>query len=65
MTGTTNKFGINKADHRTFGGELTSFDFDGHHTMATMASKILKDYTFDMQRKRDIEARERNKNYGK
>lgn len=65
MTGTTNRYGIYEVDHRTFGGELTLFDFEEHHTMTTMANKIMRDYAFDMQRKKDIEARERNKQYGK
>lgn len=65
MTGTTNRYGIYEADHRTFGGELSLFDFEGHNTMTTMANKIMKDYAFDMQRKKDIEARERNRTYGK
>lgn len=65
MTGTTNKYGIYEVDHRTFGGELTLFDFEGHHTMATMANKIIRDYAFDMQRKKDIELRERNRTYEK
>lgn len=65
MTGTTNRYGIYEVDHRTFGGELTLFDFEGHHTMTTMANKIMKDYAFDIQRKKDIEARERNSTYDK
>lgn len=65
MTGTTNRYGIYEVDHRTFGGELTLFDFEGHQTMVTMANKIMRDHAFDMQRKRDIEALERNKQYGK
>lgn len=65
MTGTTNRYGIYEVDHRTFGGELTLFDFEGHHTMVTMANKIMRDYTFDLQRKKDIEARERNRTYDK
>ena len=65
MTGKTNKYGIYKVDHRTFGGELTLFDFEGHHTMVTMANKIMKDKAFDMQRKKDIDIRERNRTYGK
>lgn len=65
MTGTINRYGIYEVDHKTFGGELTLFDFEGHHTMTTMANKIMKDYAFDIQRKKDIEARERNRNYDK
>lgn len=63
MTGITNRYEIYEADHRTFGGELTLFDFEGHHTITTMANKIMKDYAFDIQRKRDIDARERNRVY--
>lgn len=65
MTGTTNKYGIYEVDHRTFGGELTLFDFEGHYTMTTMTNKIIRDHTFDMQRKKDIELRERNRTYEK
>jgi len=65
MTGKTNKYGIYKVDRRTFGGEITLFDFEGHHTMTTMANKIMKDNAFDMQRKKDIDIRERNRTYGK
>lgn len=52
MTGTTNRYGIYKVDHKTFGVELTLFDFEGHHTMTTMANKIMRGYAFDMQRKK-------------
>ena len=34
-------------NHRTYGGELTSFDFEGHHTITSMASKIQRDFRFD------------------
>lgn len=34
-------------NHNTYGGELTSFDFEGHHTIASMASKIQRDFRFD------------------
>lgn len=36
-------------DHRTFGGELTLFDFEGHHTLASMAQKIARWESFDRQ----------------
>ena len=41
--------------HTTYGGELSSFDFDGHYTMATMAKKIFHDHLFDNQCKRNLE----------
>lgn len=34
-------------NHNTYGGELTSFDFEGHHTITSMASKIQRDFRFD------------------
>lgn len=36
-------------NHCTFGGELTLFDFEGHHTMSTMTKKIMRDFAFDKQ----------------
>lgn len=56
MTGTTNRYGIYEADHRTYGGELTSFDFEGHYTMAMIARKIMKDCSFDRQCEKNIKA---------
>ena len=34
-------------DHRTYGGELTEFDFEGHHNMCTMAKRIVEQLRFD------------------
>lgn len=34
-------------DHRTYGGEITLFDFEGHHTLSSMAEKIARDKRFD------------------
>lgn len=59
-----NKKRFYKADHTTYGGELSLFDFDGHHTMTTMASKLIKDNAFDKQCKRNIELRELNETRG-
>lgn len=50
-----------KIDHTTFGGTLSEFDFNGHHTMATMAQKIVSDFNFDKQCKRNLELKD-NKN---
>jgi hypothetical protein len=48
MTDTIMRTGYNYTpDHRTYGGELTQFDFEGHHTMATMSKSILKSWGID------------------
>ena len=49
----------------TYGGELTLFDFDGKHTLKTMADKIMRDLAFDKQCKKNIELREKAKKYKK
>ena len=49
MTETFYRTGRNPMNHCTFGGELTLFDFEGHHTMSTMAQKIMRDFAFDKQ----------------
>ncbi len=43
----TEKYTNYKIDHRTYGGEITPFDFDRHHTMSSMAIKVAKDLAFD------------------
>lgn len=47
--------------HTKFGGVLTLFDFDGHHTLASMARKIASDQAFDRQCQKNIEFRNREK----
>lgn len=44
-------------EHTTFGGVLTPFDFDGHHTLVSMARKIAVDQAFDRQFRKNIEFR--------
>lgn len=63
-TETRNYYTRNYADHSTFGGELNSFDFEGHHTMSSMADRIAADLRFDNMCR--INALNRNrKNVGK
>lgn len=57
MTGTVNRIGNYKVDHSTFGGELTPFDFDGHNTMATMTSKIIRSFGFDRRCQRNAQTK--------
>lgn len=63
MTETFYRTGSYKVDHTTYGGTLSSFDFEGHHTMATMAQRIISDFNFDKRCKKNIELR--NKKYNK
>lgn len=37
----------NYNNHTTYGGDITQFDFEGHHTLQTMANKISNDLRFD------------------
>lgn len=48
-------------NHNTYGGEITPFDFDGHHTLSTMSARIASDLRFDEQCRKNIEAKERMK----
>lgn len=65
MTETFYRTGSHKVDRTTYGGTLSSFDFDGHHTMATMAQRIISDFNFDKKCKRNTELRNENKNITK
>lgn len=58
MTETFYKKNIYHINHSTYGGEITHFDIDGHHTMSSMAAKIMKDLAFDKRCKQNIEFRE-------
>lgn len=62
---TRNYYTTRNYDHSTFGGEFNSFDFEGHHTMASMAAKIESDFRFDKQCKLNVINRDKNKNYKK
>lgn len=63
MTKTFYRTGSYKVDHTTYGGTLSSFDFDGHHTMATITQRIISDFNFDKQCKKNIELRTKDKKY--
>ena len=52
-----------KTDHSTCGGVIYNYDFEGYVSMSTMAERIISDWKFDEQRRKDIETRKRgNKN---
>ena len=52
-----------KPDHSTCGSVIYNYDFDGYVSMKDMAERIISDWKFDEQRRKDIETRKRgNKN---
>ena len=52
-----------KPDHSTCGRKICNYDFDGYVSMADMAERIISDWKFDEQRRKDIETGKRgNKN---
>ena len=64
----------NYEDHTRFGGHVRLSDFDiypsledqnGYHTMANIAERIISDWKFDEQCKKNAENRDRKKNYKK
>lgn len=54
-----------KLDHSTCGSQIYNYDFDGYVSMSSMAERIISDWEFDKQCKKNIENRDRNKNYNK
>ena len=52
-----------KSDHSTCGSVIYNYDFDGYVSMKDMAERIISDWKFDEQRRKDIETGKRgNKN---
>ena len=52
-----------KTDHSTCGSKIYNYDFDGYVSITDMAERIISDWEFDEQRRKDIETRKRgNKN---
>ena len=52
-----------KLDHSTCGSKIYNYDFDGYVSMSDMAERIISDWKFDEQRRKDIETGKRgNKN---
>lgn len=63
MTENFYRTGRYKPDHTTYAGELTQFDFEGHHTMATMAQRIRTAIAFDKQCEKNIKLRKNQKQW--
>ena len=54
-----------KPDHSTCGSKIYNYDFDGYVSITSMAERIISDWKFDEERRKDAENRDRNKNYKK
>lgn len=66
MTDTLHRTGYNyKPDHRTYGGEIELFDYEGHNTMCSMADEIRQAESFDKKCKENIKSRNRTKGFKK
>ena len=52
-----------KTDYSTCRSKIYNYDFDGYVSITDMAERIISDWEFDEQRRKDIETRKRrNKN---
>ena len=54
-----------KTGHSTCGSVIYNYDFDGYVSMSDMAERIISDWKFDEERRKDALNRDRNKNYKK
>ncbi|MBD5096999.1 MAG: hypothetical protein HDT40_08380 [Lachnospiraceae bacterium] len=53
----TNKIFNRDELHKTYGGTITLFDFEGHSTMSIVAGKAASDMRFDRVCKKNVELR--------
>ena len=54
-----------KPNHSTCGSQIYNYDFDGYVSISDMAERIISDWKFDAERRKDVSNRDRNKNYKK
>ena len=54
-----------KPDYSTCGSVIYNYDFDGYVSMSDMAERIISDWKFDEERRKDVSNRDRNKDYQK
>ena len=52
-------------DYSTCGSVIYNYDFDGYVSMTSMAERIISDWKFDEERRKDVLNRNRNKDYKK
>ena len=50
-----------RLDHSTCGSAIYNYDFDGYVSITDMAERIISDWKFDEQRRKDIETGKRGK----
>ena len=71
MTETFYRTGTHNNNHTTFGGIINQSDFNTDYrgkdnvNGSSIAIRIVSDWRFDKKCKENLEARERNKKYGK
>ena len=65
MTTTCYRTGNYKPDHSTCGSQIYNYDFDGYVSISDMAERIISDWKFDEERRKDVLNRNRNKDYKK
>ena len=51
-----------KPDHFTCGSKIYNYDFGGYISIISMAERIISDWKFDEQCKKNAENRDENKN---
>ena len=59
---TTGNYIVN---HSTCSSVIYNYDFDGYVSISDMAERIISDWKFDEERRKDALNRDRNKNYKK
>ena len=64
-TTTFYRTGNYKPDHSTCGSQIYNYDFDGYVSISDMAERIISDWKFDEERRKDVLNRNRNKDYKK
>ena len=65
MTRNYYRTGNYKPDHSICGSVIYNYDFDGYVSISDMAERIISDWKFDEERRKDALNRDRNKNYKK
>jgi hypothetical protein len=61
MTKSKNEVETQKPDHTTFSGRIYDYDFDGKMLMSNMVARIMSDWHFDEECRRNEIARDSRK----
>ena len=65
LTTTFYRTGNYKPDHSTCGSKIYNYDFDGYVSITDMAERIISDWEFDEECKKNRENNIRRNNYKK